>query len=79
MDGNILSAQLKSGEGSLILWNSLPLLTVEIGVNINQNEILLSFDGLRTCELVVTNKICLLTCVSDTGWGGRKFPTVSAV
>ena len=35
--------------------------------------------GLRTCELVVTNKNCLLTCVSDAEKGGRKFSTVSAV
>ena len=35
--------------------------------------------GLRACELVVTNKSCLLTCVLDTQRGGRKFSTVSAV
>jgi len=35
--------------------------------------------GLRACEFVVTNKSCLLTCVSDTQRGGIKFSTVSPV
>jgi len=35
--------------------------------------------GLRACEFVVTNKSCLLTCVSDTQRGGIKFSTVSLV
>ena len=35
--------------------------------------------GLHTCEFLVIKKSCLLTCVSDTQKGGRKFSTVSAV
>ena len=35
--------------------------------------------GLHNCEFLVINKSCLLTCVSDTQRGGRKFSTVSAV
>jgi len=35
--------------------------------------------GLRACEFVVTDKSCLLTCVSDTQRSGIKFSTASPV